>query len=140
MDNELFELCKEVYKRTKWDGNDLLHRLGDEVFYRELFDSDVDEKHPRESYYPLYTSDYILEKLPKFVEGEKHSSHLLCLQPNPIGAGFQAMYHLSIARPTSTSQNTKYMHTADTPLKALLKLTIALHEGGELTTSSTREG
>jgi len=43
--SELYELCKEVYKKTGWSNNT---RIGT----------------PRHIRTPLYTSDYLLEKLP----------------------------------------------------------------------------
>lgn len=63
--------------------------------------------------YPAYTSDFLLEKLPAGTEVEKL-------------AGLAPSY-----RASRFSIDNIYSH-ADTPLKALLKLTLALHEAGEL--------
>jgi hypothetical protein len=55
-----------------------------------------------------YTSDYLLEKLPMYI----------VLQTTPTG--WEAWHENNLRR------------TADTPLKALLKLVIALCEAGEI--------
>jgi hypothetical protein len=110
MDKELWKLCKQVYARS-----DL-----------------VCEAWPLDKYTPLYTTDYLLEKLPQWVEPSKNEPHLLTLQPNPIGPGWQALYRLSVATPTSDRRHAEEIHTADTPLKALLKLALALTRRGEL--------
>lgn len=53
MDSELFELCKEVYKRTDWVATrDWIREDGLLVDYNVWATST-----------PLYTSDYLLEKL-----------------------------------------------------------------------------
>lgn len=113
MDTELFELCKEVYERTKWVfGNE------DDVFD---YPHQTEGKHER-FVSPLYTSDYLLEKL----------------QPrNPV-----INFHSKLWGATcydSPNVNGSSWVEADTPLKALLKLTIALHEAGELTTPNERK-
>ena len=47
--------------------------------------------------YPAYDTDFLLDKLPKFV-GDDKVPHLLCLQPNPVGKGWMAFYrHKSIS-------------------------------------------
>ena len=103
--SELFELCKKVYERTGW----------------------VEVKNWNTTLerweYP-YTSDYLLEKL-----------------PNPL------IYHNNdCAIEIRRTKKDKYMWSAnirhsygqyfkqiaDTPLKALLKLCLALKEAGEL--------
>jgi hypothetical protein len=115
MDTGLFELCKEVYKRTGWDDK----KLG--AFMKDVYPGEnpmgiFEVKEPLESKYmktqcPLYTSDYLLEKLGNYLE-LKHFGN--------------------------TYDVTKYVNEymfgghADTPLKALLKLTIALDDAGEL--------
>ncbi len=134
-DTELFDLCKSVYEKTGWDSDDLLHYLGGEIHYKRLFESDMYHLNTtKDTYCPLYTPDYLLGKLPKWIEYEKNQPHLLTLQPNPIGAGWNALYRLSVATPTSARNHAIEIHEADTSLKALLKLTLALHEAGELTT------
>ena len=103
-DQELFELCKEVYERTGWQPTDWQH--GDEDGQ------------------PLYTSDYLLEKLPNKIKG-KHSTGWLTLSPmdkETWGAGYEADH-------TEHIDDYK-LEWSDTPLKALLKLVIALDDAG----------
>lgn len=103
--SELFELCKEVYERTEWE-DDLDH-----------FDAGDT---------PIYNSDYLLEKLPNKIEGE-HSIGWLTLSPmnkETWSAGYEADYIDDI--------DDYKLERSGTPLKALLKLTIALSEAGEL--------
>lgn len=59
---------------------------------------------------PIYDSDYLLDKLP----------HKTYCGTNNVGMG--------VAWKTGTD----FDQTADTPLKSLLKLTLALHKSGEL--------
>jgi len=115
MDDETFKLCKEVYERTGDKGIQTVHTLQwietkDDVYQDwsgKLADGSV----------PVYTSDYLLEKLPNTVEIKKRDSgDYSALIPSIVGA----------------------LTLADTPLKALLKLTIALHESGQL--SQYKEG
>ena len=128
-DNELFELCKEVYKRTGW-GNT-------KSVYESFIDSNGNEQcnimsadspylAPHQYQTPLYTSDYLLEKLPNKIEN-KHSTGWLTL--SPMGKEvWSACYE---ADHTEHIDNYKF-EWSNTPLKALLKLTISLHEAGEL--------
>lgn len=116
-DPELFDLCKEVYKRTGWN-KDSKGLYLEKCWWRY----DVVQDYPVERYKlmpdqvvaPLYTSDYLLEKgiassLTHWVIGK--------------GDEWRAGGH------TAKSRHTVY---GDTPLKALLKLVIALDEAGEL--------
>ena len=89
--SELFELCKEVWKRTEWYGDELPLK---------------DEK-PTEDFYPLYTSDYLLEKL-----------------PNDTGL-FKTILSQDEHRYFANSEKQIGGAYSDTPLKALLKLTLA---------------
>ena len=113
--SELFELCKQVYEATGWkdthgrldDGNHTIRNEGNEVL---LGTKQV----------PLYTSDYLLEKLPSTIKNELDG-----------GDDYLFLYK------KTSSWYADYMGqflrcNADTPLKALLKLTIALSEAGEL--------
>ena len=115
-DTELFGLCREVYRLLEWDSNDLRHHLDGEVYARPLFESDV--KADKNSYHPLYTSDYLLGKLPPSATVSKASK--------TYGAWIAGITDIEHAMENPT------FNEADTPLKALLKLTIALHEAGEL--------
>ena len=113
-DPELFELCKEVYEKTGWETGEYVNqdsgrfkRDGDNVFF---VDRDT----------VFYTSDYLLEKLPRRIDliqlDEKRgwlASHVF----EGFGTGELKLRPQGIA---------------ETPLKALLKLTKALAEAGEL--------
>ena len=113
--SELFELCKQVYEATGWkdthgrldDGNHTIRNEGNEVL---LGTKQV----------PLYTSDYLLEKLPSTIKNEldEGDDYLFLYKKN---GSWHADYMGQFLR-----------CNADTPLKALLKLTIALSEAGEL--------
>lgn len=114
--SELFELCKGVYERLpEWDDSSL-------SFYHNIVASTAPPKYEveqkREYYHveaPLYTSDYLLGKLPNWIEMLK----------KPEGYAFRKMVQ---AQPI----NHYTQEESDTPLKALLKLVIALSEAGEL--------
>jgi len=130
MDNELFELCKEVYEATgqMWDGTEKCYAYIDEFNSGEkhwriipLHEDNVDDV---DDWHPLYTSDYLLEKLPKI-----------------INVGYWLVIEVESITKDSTKYNVRYKNginnhlyggVADTPLKALLKLTLALKEAGEL--------
>lgn len=111
----LFKLCKEVYRRTGWRPD-----------YREVkkFDRDggivAQEFLYNNDHTPLYTSDYLLEKLPATIKNEFDGGddYLILYKKN---SSWYADYMGQFLR-----------CNADTPLKALLKLTIALSEAGEL--------
>ena len=130
-DDELFELCKEVYKRTGWNKteflwvapplNDIdytimhkskLHELNDYIKHPEMVDKMYNSTF-------CYDTDYLLEKLPR-----TFSSVALALWAGG-SQGWIAEY-----------DGMQLMRShADTPLKALLRLTIALHDAGELNQS-----
>jgi len=131
-DPELFELCKEVYKLTEWNYSSAdptreyvysfeAKKTGSywEAVYDEHRNKDpFDNRRPTgithhiESLCPLYTSDYLLEKLQPTME-----IFDLFLATNP-GVGW---WIESFDNEVNISRI-----DADTPLKALLKLTIAL--------------
>lgn len=103
MDNELFELCKEVYNRTQWEGEGVWGTLPQDF--------------GKDSQARVYTSDYLLEKLPK---------KNIMLSFDEISGTWRTIYCADIF---STD---RFRGNADTPLKSLLKLTKALHDAGEL--------
>lgn len=122
-DNELYELCKEVYEKTGWeDVRDFYHENDTfdeetQTFKRNGIFSIVERK--RADYNtPLYTSDYLLEKLP--LEKGNYIGLQIWSGGN-WGASWQ---------PSRGKRHTSVV--ADTPLKSLLKLTIALSKAGEL--------
>ena len=174
--DELFDLCKQVYKETGWDNKastsyserlrvwqrgysisemgeanddygmtppdernkvnvydwevkeDQRHRIttGQEVFnwwYPEV-------KTIENNVYPLYTSDYLLERLPKKITTFYGKAYPLSPQVMAAGEYFYAMYKHDMTGPNSTEVVLE--QEAESPLKALLKLTLALSEAGEL--------
>lgn len=146
MDNELFELCKEVYEKTKWEGD------GMKLFCRkkphELIENntDSDEWYKPEvmylpeitdemrwtgnKHYPLYTSDYLLEKLPKHLASqEKLNVTYFDEVPETGEICWRAEYTHLFADGTWDIR-WEYQGNGDTPLKALLKLVIALDDAG----------
>lgn len=112
--DELFELCKQVYDATGWT---------------------PPRKSERGTWKILYTSDYLLEKLPKFLERETRHGRItgsgesidMRLQLREVGYEWEADYY----HEESYTQEYGNILTT-TPLKALLKLTLALNEAGEL--------
>jgi hypothetical protein len=114
MDTELFELCKEVYKRTRWQPTGYFD--GDYVVTQE--DADAGG-YDDDQLKPLYTSDYLLEKLPSKLDGN------LLLEADGSAADKWCAYYDSMPVKIIAFHEL-------TPLKALLKLTIALHDAGEL--------
>lgn len=105
MDTELFELCKSVFEKTGWDDDKLLPKgipahLG---------------------YCPLYTSDYLLEKLPKRIE-KAGGVYWITISPMDRQGTWGVSYE------SNPDEENMLFNFADTPLKALLKLTIELAE------------
>jgi len=116
MDNKLYQLCKEVYERTKWDEKkdylfieDSFHASHPEWDEVEIAHHDMGGKG-----IPLYTSDYLLEKLPR--------------DTGLFKTILSQKEHAYFAN-ASTRLGGEY---SDTPLKALLKLVLALKEAKEL--------
>lgn len=106
-DTELYELCKEVYKRTKWDDYCEYWSFGGEYTVDKDSMTSIEVQ---TAIIPLYISDYLLEKLPNDV----------ILKKTEDGD------YRSYAPKTIPIKSI----LSDTPLKALLKLTIALSEAG----------
>lgn len=133
--SELYELCKEVYKLTKlgskypdWiklDGMKLVYVRSNGKHETVDWSSDLvmGEKWG-DWLVPLYTSDYLLEKLQSWFYD--------------MGASDFGQFYVTIladaciAKVRSHDDDFSEQASADTPLKALLKLTIALSEAGEL--------
>lgn len=132
MDNELFELCREVYKRfPEWNNTKEIVRK-----YSLKEESQVMWRPPEgmdllitagsiEWEHPLYTSDYLLEKLPGYLTRKQDDEvgDLRMIKTGSTDGSYTYFYEFGVP---------EYRSYSDTPLKALLKLTIALHEAGEL--------
>lgn len=113
MDKELFELCKKVYKRFGWDE-------GYKYFYGTTPYAH-NTKHSLLDNTPLYTSDYLLERLPL---RSKRIEDTAMLGRATNNNGWSIIYR-------------DMAYLADTPLKALLKLIIALDDAGQLVAAET---
>jgi len=129
---ELFELCRKVYDRTAWDNGDqwFLTNVNEpeRVIGKarpRIFANDSDYSNGYRTDVPLYTSDYLLGKLPQFLDNSDDDRRLT-VQPL-TNMKWCASYDNVDAIQDSTLDS-----FADTPLKALLKLTIALDDAGEL--------
>jgi hypothetical protein len=122
---ELFELCKEVSTRLGWAvdedsdltrkwgrdgiGNLQIEPIGGGIFFGQV---------------PLYTSDYLLEKLPSENSEQIHAVYGVYLLTGSKSKKWGASWECDTGQ--------YEIEHADTPLKALLKLVIALDDAGEL--------
>jgi hypothetical protein len=128
MDNELFDLCKEVYKRTKW-----WYPMTESHEYYTNFNPR--DKHDRtwrvkryfgpkdktgEQMFPLYTSDYLLEKLPGIRIDVWNDGHVI----------IKKQLHDGVPENVERKYGDTVKVEADTVLKALLKLVLALNDAG----------
>lgn len=138
MDQELFELCKDVYDRLEWQIDMGGWIIGDEN--AELFILDVSKDQGSYDFYaPLYTSDYLLEKLPAKIVTKKDTYGLIVTPYTSDGTWIADYCVTSWGQPLSGIRG-HWLHNggdaqlteSTSGLKALLKLTIALHEAGEL--------
>ena len=121
--NELFELCKQVYEATGWTAD--MDKGVDYVWCHETLrclpiDWDTSDFH---QHIPLYTSDYLLEKLPKKIKRDS-STGWLTLSPMDSQGAWSVAYE-----PDHTEHIDDYpMGWGKSPVIALLKLTLKLHE------------
>lgn len=134
-DAGLFELCKEVYKRTGWKYEvDWMLKVNvglpsehtRRVFYEE--DNDEDdflfelEEYGADHAVPLYTSDYILERLSGIRVDVWSDGHIVV----------KKQLHDGVPEKVERKYGDTVKVESDTLLNALLKLVIELHESGEL--------
>lgn len=104
---ELLELCKQVYEATGWKQSPNISQLyeywddHDELCVISIEDAD-------DALVPAYASDYLLEKLPNGTTILKDVH------------GFKA-WNIYNRKRIAT-------YTCDSPVEALLKLTLKLHE------------
>lgn len=113
-DQELFELCREVYKQSAWKQEpdiSYLYKYWDD--YDELCVISIEEAD--DALVPAYTSDYLLEKLPATRLETWHNGHVVAKW---------------FADGVPEKVRNKILVESDTPLKALLKLVIALDDAG----------
>ena len=120
--NELFTLCKQVYEATGWANGGFLYEFsmnaasGSNVVFPA---GRTPNAYPYDNtVYPLYTSDYLLEKLPYKI-GKANSA--IWLRLGKTRNSFTVCY-------MGSDLVCIYDFEADTPLKALLRLTLKLHE------------
>lgn len=114
MDDELMQLCKEVYKRTGREAQGTAYKR---FTTSEDWTVAYDGVHRTVAqWFYLYTSDYLLEKM-------------------PVNTTLQHQENKWVAQVMGETS----VFSADTPLKALLKLTIALHDTNQLPTPDTNE-
>ena len=133
--NELFELCKQVYEATGWDDTknvwSLQHTgsVEEQIIKEEIGDFEH-SREPTECLRmgqpvlaPYYTSDYLLEKLPKKIKRDS-STGWLVLSPMDSQGAWSVGYE-----PDHTEHIDDYpMEWGESPVAALLKLTLKLHE------------
>lgn len=115
MDTELFDLCKEVYKRfPEWNNTDIRFGNGDMSWIKrkgaDMKTTDI----------PLYTSDYILEKL------------VIANLKTELGIKQVHLIKEDDGNYRAFCPYVTNVGYADTPLKALLKLVIVLDDINQL--------
>lgn len=112
MDTELFELCKGVYERfPNWYGDDNRYSFTD-----RFSNGDYELMQGRNgTSIPLYTSDFLLDKIGKF--GVKLWTEIDII-------GLEGWWS------TIKGDDGLFLQNSDTPLKTLLKLVIALDNAG----------
>ena len=125
---ELFELCKEVYKRTGWKED----TTGFGMYYTEDVYEDgsslwnqycwSEGKAPNGNWIPKYSIEYIMPLMPSGIQLVKMAT----------GNNYMARKNYGSSTTHTRDFYNKLRHESDTPLKALLRLTIALHKVGEL--------
>lgn len=133
MDEELHQLCKEVYEKTNWETPDWFDLDSEDgkpeeylLTYEDVTIGQGGEIKPKTC--PYYTSDYLLEKLPPVVQ-DSYDKKFRHIQMWINGDGeARACY----VEPYDKEFRGAYAAKSDSMLKALLKLTIALSGAGEL--------
>lgn len=142
MDNELFELCKEVHARTGWKSGQTnrFESYTDVSGHLQVkFVNGRDYMPPSEHVMPLYTSDYLLEKLPGAVYESaddpstpnrriQYALRMETPQVNYMSHMWAYFYYDGSEKP----EGLRYWSEGNTPLKAILKLVLALDKAGKL--------
>ena len=112
---ELFELCKQVYEATGWENDPYIKHLNKAPKYEHRYGNAS-----------IYTSDYLLEKLPEEIKKRV----LVVTNGDRPHAGYAERDNYG--NYTLDEYYWKNAQYSDEVRKALLKLTIALSEAGEL--------
>ena len=117
-DRELFDLCKQVYEKTGWGDILQVINLSGQVISTISSIGNV----------TLYTSDYLLEKLPRVIQQNSglSSNFFFTLE------GGLTENEKWLVKYQDIDEGQLVAECSSTPLKALLKLTLALSEAGEL--------
>lgn len=119
------DLCRELYKLSGWELPEpqtvQLHTGDDAQAIQDAIDHVQFQ----------YDLGYLLRKLPEFYE-EGKIAYLLTVQPNPIGAGWQAHYRFASRTPNSSNTGSRFRQDANTPEDAAAKLCIELFKQGVL--------
>jgi len=122
--SELYELCKEVYERTRWEDDEIRAASWAAIHYEQYKSENLVDPMT-----PLYTSDYLLEKLPEWIGKYGDMQMSRGYMKGSTGA-FRFFYGRD-------GQEASIEGTGTTAVSALLKLTIALSEAGELNKMET---
>lgn len=133
---ELFDLCKQVYEATEWDGADAVYEQvvgipeGEPyIVYPKIIKQyglwGTQELKKRT---PLYTSDYLLGKLPAVVQdpSDKIFRHIQ-MWVNGDGSA-----HAGYVEPYAHDDKVAYAQQSNEMRTALLKLALGLHKEGVL--------
>lgn len=139
-DLELFELCKEVYKRTGWKTghsyyqthggpNDTLHGWRVIEGWTDEYPFHYDGSRggaEMDIACPSYASDYLLEKLPPVIQDpyDKVFKHLL------MWVNGDKSTHAGYVEPYAHDDKVAFAQKSDEMRKTLLKLVLALDDAG----------
>ena len=127
---ELLDLCKQVYKATGWTGTNqvigIYYQISEVDVKYGIFDRSEKRKEPVDT--PLYTSDYLLKKLPSVVQDpyDKIFRHIQMWINGDRSA------HAGYVEPYAHDDRVAYAQKSDEMRITLLKLTLKLHEEGLL--------
>jgi len=134
MDNELFDLCKQVYEKTGWRDTLDYQWMKEDLTIDNQRGTDTGVKggwwyyEYIEGQVPLYDSDYLLEKLPSVVQDtDDKIFRVITMWINGDGST-----HAGYAEPYAHDDKYAHSQTSDRMVNTLLKLTLALSEAGEL--------
>lgn len=125
------ELSKKLYEAYGWQTEFLWREIGALGWKVGRWENHPKRFYDRDDTAPAYDTDFLLDKLPKFV-GDDKVPHLLCLQPNPVGKGWMAFYRHKSISPSHRLVETSHVAEAGIPAEALGNLALALKEKGLL--------